>query len=178
MTDRRHAHTLATPVLTRGDERPAPPCAGRWSTYDALMDHIGGPVLRFAREEAAAMCGACPIQARCHADNAGEDWLRALNREPRPRKVKRAGGGSQRGRHLSDEGRARVAAATGARNAEHAARRNAERAAELSEWVKTTAGPATVAGELGISVNSLREWCRRNGHMDLWAQISRRGVAA
>jgi len=88
MTDRRHAHTLATPVLTRGDERPAPPCTNYPQVYDTLGGSSRGDA-RFeflaAKTAARNLCGTCllrtPDVARACIDGARagrERWVKVI----------------------------------------------------------------------------------------------------
>ncbi len=90
MTDRRHAHTYATPAVEtiRADE-PQPACLGNSLPFDLLHDYISGPEFRAARREALALCNACPLQAACWTENRDEVWVVALvNGEARNRKRK------------------------------------------------------------------------------------------
>lgn len=88
--NRRHLVTPATPNLTSGDDSAAGLCLDNPAPFDVLIDTIRGPEHQAAIREAWAVCRDCPIMARCHADNADEDWVKALEGRlvrpgPRPR---------------------------------------------------------------------------------------------
>jgi len=155
---RRHAHTLATPVLTRGDERPAPPCTvayDQWAAeraegsrklwcYDVLIDPPKGGDVAGAIRQAQGLCGTCPVS--CLQKNREEGWARlVLDITPD---------------FVGDRRRTN--------NAERYARRH-----DLLVALTDARSPMSrILRWLGMTERQLYKWCHRYGHLDLWAAIT------
>lgn len=82
-TDLGEEVTKAAPKMETGRDELEPACAGQPEPYDTLIDTTGGPDYNRAVEKARALCGACPLQARCLVENRHEPWVIAMIAGPR-----------------------------------------------------------------------------------------------
>lgn len=168
MTDRR-TYAFAQPALTRGEERPAPACAGRPEAFDYLIDYKGGDGHTFALHQARELCGVqhdgtirrdpaqrCPRVMDCLLrDNRDEDWTRVILGLPAVDKTPA---------HLS------TAAQSARAKGKHAAN-NAARLTDLRAMMAAGATLDEVCERLSLTKSGLWKWCRDHAP-DLWPVLS------
>ena len=137
------------------------PCVGSHAIYDTLIDGDAEEV-RYARRAALELCAACPQQRICFERNRDQDWVRTMvqGHRRKPAQTKPV---------VVDK-----PTTVGERNAVAMAEYNAARLAELQELIAAGRTLPAILGTLGLKRDSLRVWCRRNGHMDIWQHITRR----
>ena len=76
-------------TATGRDEAVVTPCVDRWFIYDVLIDYKGGALFHDALATAREICSTCPLWTSCLAENANEEWAKAIitNRSVRQRPV-------------------------------------------------------------------------------------------
>ena len=156
MTARR-TYARPTPPRTNGAEAVAVPCAGRWFVYDVLVDQTSGAVFRAALTEARSICATCDLFAECMTANRGEPWAEAVITGKSLQQRVKAG-------EYTPPPRKYVTSRD-------------QRLADLTAFAEAGHTAESAAARLGISRDSLWSWCRKNGHRDLWARLTREVAA-
>lgn len=153
----RRSYHGAQPDRTGGEDRPAPACAGNPEPYDTLIDVTSGPVFHWAVAEARAICSTCALFAECMTANRGEPWAAAVITGKSLQQRVKAG-------EYTPPPRKYVTS-------------HDQRLADLTAFAEAGHTAESAAARLGISRDSLWSWCRKNGHRDLWARLTREVAA-
>ena len=146
MNRRLNHNTTKSPAVAGRGPDDLPKCYLRPEWLDALMSASGAD--EETTEAAQHACGSCPIKAACWAENADEDWLKALT-STKPKRAPR-------------------------RNTKRSvawAQRATERIAVLEQHAAAGSSIDDVAAALGITPTSVYTWCGRHNALDLFHQF-------
>ena len=200
--NRRLPHTPAAPSFTGGEDRPKPACLGNSKPYDLLHDYISGPIHDRAKREAQRICGTCPLQQTCLAENQGEPWAKALlginpkggapkgpippcgtnrkfwwhsrNGEPACDPCKAANNAYKRELRAQKATKAEALEVGRTQRARMIQQRNDERTENLHDMLAAGATLHEVCTSLGVSKDTLQKWCSRHGMSDVYRALGAR----
>lgn len=171
-------HRSGGSTSSRRDEKPRPPCAGRWDVYESLMEPGTDPE---SLEAAQNMCATCllrtPATAKACLDAArGQRWRQLVLGRPvekpvtkRRRPVAKCGTESGYARHKRNKETA--CDECKAANTAGVARRTS-RLEDLRELIAQGAGVEEVCDRLSVTRDGLWKWCDRHNLRDEWAALS------